>query len=61
MEIPDRIVYTEVCIWTYNEEGDLWDTRCNEMFHFNDGTPIENDFRFCPYCGKKLLYETKIP
>jgi hypothetical protein len=41
------------CEW---EWGDCyWDTGCGRAFEFNDGTPTDNDFRYCPYCGKELV------
>jgi hypothetical protein len=43
------------CVWTNDPDDDSWDTACGEKFVFNDGTPIENDFYFCPYCGKHLF------
>ena len=42
------------CIWTEDEDG-LWWTACKEIHEFFDGTPIENSYRFCPYCGKALV------
>ena len=41
------------CTWTQNEDG-VYETNCNNMFVFNDGGPVENDFRYCPYCGREL-------
>ena len=41
------------CTWTQNEDG-VYETNCDNMFVFNDGTPSENGFAFCPYCGLEL-------
>jgi len=41
------------CTWTQNEDG-VYETNCDNMFVFNDGGPVENDFRYCPYCGLEL-------
>ncbi len=46
-----------VCDW--QEEDDLcegfWQTDCGHAFTFTDGgTPAENEFAFCPYCGKVM-------
>ena len=41
------------CTWTENEDG-VYETSCNNMFVFNDGRPVENGFRYCPYCGREL-------
>jgi rRNA maturation endonuclease Nob1 len=48
-----------ICFWT--QQGgdggtydDTWEASCDNLFVFNDGTPEQNDFKFCPYCGGKL-------
>ena len=41
------------CAWREDEDG-AWDTSCGQRFELNEGTPAENDMRFCPYCGKPL-------
>ena len=41
------------CTWIENEDG-VYETNCGNMFVFNDGTPSENGFAFCPYCGLEL-------
>jgi hypothetical protein len=45
------------CIWTYGGdwESDYYETSCNEMFSLIDGTPEQNNYRFCPACGKPLV------
>jgi hypothetical protein len=50
------------CIWTQGSENydGEWDTSCVNVFWFNDGTPKENEFKFCPFCGHPItqkLYE----
>ena len=45
------------CIWTQNDDEDdsYWAAACcDHLFVFNDGGPVENDFRYCPYCGLEL-------
>ncbi len=46
-----------VCNWhevdSYLET--YWETDCNQAFSFTDGeSPAEQDFAYCPYCGKVL-------
>ena len=41
------------CTWIENEDG-VYETNCGNLFAFNDGTPSENGFAFCPYCGLEL-------
>ena len=42
------------CEWHEDERG-LWHTQCGNVFEFYDGGPKENNFRFCPYCGRRLI------
>ena len=45
------------CTWTQNDDEDdsYWAAACcDRLFVFNDGTPSENGFAFCPYCGREL-------
>jgi hypothetical protein len=42
-----------VCKWESDENG-IWSSGCGETFDFYDGGPIDNGFKFCPYCGKFL-------
>lgn len=53
---PDSPDVVRECVWTF-EEDDLWSysTGCGNMFIFTDGTPEENDCKFCCYCGGKLI------
>jgi len=43
----------KTCEW--HDEGDYWHTECGNDFEIIDGTPIENNFQFCPYCGGELV------
>lgn len=43
-----------LCEWLGNDDG-TWNPSCDgEAFIFNDGGPLENKFRFCPYCAKPI-------
>lgn len=48
----------QMCTWTYCPgqygSSDYWETECGNAFQLASGTPTENDFHFCPYCGKRL-------
>ncbi len=41
------------CLWTPNEDGN-WETGCGNTHVLMNGTPAENQHRFCPYCGKPI-------
>lgn len=46
---------SEVCEWKENEEYGYWETGCKATFEFIEGDMDDNSFKFCPYCGKKIL------
>lgn len=49
------------CKWEVDrcdEDGD-YTTECGEAFVFDSGTPKENNFNFCCFCGGKLVDTTK--
>lgn len=45
------------CEWTHDDYHDKWDTVCGNAHCFIDGTPYQNNYRWCPYCGRKLIQE----
>lgn len=43
------------CIWALDDDDSgCWQTDCSNAFIFNEGGCKENNFKFCPYCGKTL-------
>ena len=45
----------DACNWHQDgEDCDTWQTGCGHYFTINDGTPMDNDFRHCCFCGKPL-------
>ena len=60
LSAPDAQATT--CEWRPDrawEETGEWLTACGESFLLVTGTPIENEMRFCPYCGRALKGEPK--
>lgn len=49
-------VRSGICTWHEDDDGH-WHTDCKQIFTLFDGTPVENGFKFCPYCGKALVEE----
>lgn len=45
---------SSLCVWAEDEDGNWW-TSCGEGFVTSDGTPEENGFNFCCYCGFVLV------
>lgn len=47
--------HDDVCEWKIeDEEANLYLTGCQQRQLLFDGTPKENGYRYCPYCGKKI-------
>ena len=44
---------TQFCKWTPDDDGN-WETGCKQMHIFFTGTPRDNKYAFCPYCGQSL-------
>ena len=45
----------DVCKWKLeDEETNLYLTGCQQRQLIFEGTPKENGYRYCPYCGKKI-------
>lgn len=48
------------CKWTYDDYHCVYETECDKAFYFDDSSNLdENNFKFCPYCGK--IIEAIIP
>ncbi len=47
----------KTCKWDTEEEGTWYHTECKRAFSFEVGGPKENDYSFCPGCGKILKEE----
>lgn len=40
----------------FNGDPVVWFcSACKERFFLYDGTPEENDYKYCPYCGKRMV------
>ena len=38
--------------FTNGEEG--YETQCDNLFTFDEGTVKDNRFKYCPFCGGKI-------
>ena len=45
--------------WEDYEENTWQCSECGEPFYLEDGTPQENEYNYCPYCGAKMDKENK--
>ena len=44
----------ETCEWVDDGEG-CHVSQCGKYFEFTEGGAVDNDFKFCPHCGKPLV------
>jgi len=50
------------CQWEEDKhEPGAYDTKCDKRFLFIEGTPDYNNFKYCPYCGGKLIVKEESP
>ena len=47
-------VSDDVCEWEYNDSEYYFESSCNHLHIFMSDGPKENEYDFCPYCGKKI-------
>ena len=43
------------CAW--HEENGYWVTSCGHEFVIINGTPAENEMKYCCYCGKEIAQD----
>lgn len=49
-------MYANHCIWEKaTTDYSIYDTSCTHTHQFFSGTPKNNSYKFCPYCGKPLI------
>ncbi len=46
------LVPENICKW--KEDDGFYATECEHGFYFNDDGIDENNFIYCPYCGKRI-------
>ena len=55
IEIVKQVgVSDDVCEWKYNDYEYYFESSCEHLHIFMSDGPKENEYRFCPYCGKKI-------
>jgi hypothetical protein len=46
----------QFCLWEYKGvEEYYYEAQCGGFWEFDDGDIKENRFKYCPFCGKKIL------
>ena len=46
---------SDCCEWKHNETADFWEASCEHLCIFMADGPKENEYAYCPYCGRKIL------
>ena len=44
----------DVCEWKYNYSEYYFESSCDHLHIFMSDGPKENEYEFCPYCGKRI-------
>jgi hypothetical protein len=54
-----RMKSSDVCKWEQDPNGHDWNATCGRSFLFfmSCDTPKTEEFKFCPFCGKKIEVE----
>ena len=47
-------VSDDVCEWKYNDTEYYWESSCEHLHIFMSDGPKQNEYSFCPYCGKNI-------
>ena len=42
---------TKSCTWERSGLENAWETDCSNMYNIFDGSPLENNMKFCCFCG----------
>ena len=43
------------CRWhLYNEDQNVWEADCGNLFTLIEGSPKDNEMQFCPYCSREI-------
>lgn len=42
------------CVWTHDDDTEMYDTGCGTTFYFNEGDLLDNNCHFCHKCGGKI-------
>jgi hypothetical protein len=45
----------KTCQWVLSDSGDFYDTECGGAQCFISDGVRENKYKFCPYCGGKIV------
>lgn len=52
--VKQGVISDDVCEWKYNDTEYYWESSCDHLHIFMSDGLKENEYDFCPYCGKKI-------
>jgi len=53
--IVRRWMAARICEWRWDDADEYWKTDCGRAFCLIDGTPKDNDYTYCPGCGRLII------
>lgn len=53
---PFNVPHERPCKWAEDCDGN-WDTQCGSAIVMIEGTPFENEYAFCPFCGRIITQQ----
>lgn len=52
--------YDDTCNLIYDDDMDYWEcSECEGTMCFDEGTPKDHDYSYCPHCGRKIAREIR--
>ena len=58
-ELVDRL-NKKFCAWVHDPDNDTWTcSKCHGEWVWDDGTPIESGYKYCPGCGCLIEFDEK--
>lgn len=52
--------YDDTCDLIYDEDMHYWEcSECEGTMCFEDGSPKDNNYQYCPHCGRKIAREIR--
>lgn len=54
--LEEKMLKNLFCKWTLiDEEMNVYDTDCRNPHILLEGNPKDNNYKYCPYCGREIL------
>ena len=53
-EMIADLLLSDKCKWKAEVDTGVYDTSCDNSFMIIEGTPTDNNMKYCTYCGRKI-------